>query len=88
MDIRKPVRVEVNGSQVLYGLTGITTDGESIYGDINAPTLEVPKGKQLKHLYLIVMGAPEEHFQIPMPTDENPEPPQVELEEFPYELKV
>ena len=88
VDIRKPVRVEVNGSQVLYGLTGITTDGESIYGDINAQTLEVPKGKQLKHLYLIVMGAPEEHFQIPMPTDENPEPPQVELQEFPYELKV
>ena len=88
VDIQKPVRVTVSGEEVLYGLTGITTDGESIYGDVNAQTLDVPRGKQLKHLYLVVMGAPAEHQQIPMPTDENPNPPKVDLKEFRYEFQV
>ena len=88
VDIQKPVRVAVSGEEVLYGLTGITTDGESIYGDVNAQTLDVPRGKRLKHLYLVVMGAPAEHQQIPMPTDENPNPPKVDLKEFRYEFWV
>ena len=88
VDIQKPVRVEVCGSEVLYGLTGVTTDGESIYGDVNVCSLDVPHGKRLAHLYLVVMGAPAEHQQIPMPTDENPNPPQVKLKEFLYEFRV
>ena len=88
VDIQKPVRVAVSGEEVLYGLTGITTDGESIYGDVNAQTLDVPRGKRLKHLYLVVMGAPAEHQQIPMPTDENPNPPKVDLKEFRYEFQL
>ena len=88
VNLRKPVRVTVSGEEVLYGLTGITTDGESIYGDVNAQTLNVPRGKHLKHLYLVVMGAPAEHQQIPMPTDENPNPPKVDLKEFHYEFRI
>jgi len=98
VDIQKPVKVAVRGMSspasplgspmTLHALTGITTDGESIYSDIGAGRFEVPKGKQLKHLYLIVMGAPTEHFQIPMPTEENPEPPKAELADYPYEFQV
>ena len=72
----------------LYALTGITTDDEEIYSDIDAEHFAVPEGKTLKHLYLIVMGAPEKHYMIPMPTEENPEPPKAELETFPYEFWV
>ena len=88
VDIQKPVRVAVNGEEILYGLTGITTEGESIYGDINAQTLNVPHGKRLRHLYLVVMGAPAEHQQIAMPTEENPHPAETVLREFPYEFRV
>jgi hypothetical protein len=48
----------------------------------------VPEGRTLKHLYLIVMGAPKEHYMMPMPTEEYPEPPKAELEDFPYEFWV
>ena len=88
VDIRKPVYVAVRGTGNLHALTGITTDGESIYSDIDARQFTVPEGKRLKHLYLIVTGAPTEHFRIPMPTEEDPEPPQVELEDYPYEFWV
>ena len=88
VDIQKPIDIIVRGTGNLHALTAVTTDDESIYSDINAEHFEVPADKQLKHLYLIVMGAPDEHYQIPMPTEENPEPPQAELEEFPYEFWV
>ena len=87
VDITKPVTVEVRSMGVLYGLTGITTKGESIYGEINSGSLTIPAGEQLKHLYLIVMGAPEEHYRIPMPSEENPEP-KAKLEDYPYEFWV
>ena len=88
VDIQKPVEIAVRGVSNMHALTAVTTDGESIYSDIDAEHFEVPKGKTLKHLYLIVMGAPTEHYQIPMPTEENPEPPKAELEDFPYEFWV
>ena len=78
----------LKGDQLRYGFVGITDHDEEIYGDINATTFTVPKGKTLKHLYLVVMGAPTEHYQIPMPTEENPEPPQAELQQFPYTFRV
>ena len=78
----------VRGTGNLHALTAVTTDDESIYSEIGAEHFEMPAGKTLKHLYLIVMGAPEEHYQIPMPTEEHPEPPQAELEDYPYEFWV
>ena len=80
--------LRLKGDHLRYGFVGITTDDEEIYSDINAITFTVPKGKRLKHLYLIVMGAPMQHYQIPMPTEENQEPPKAELQEFPYEFQV
>ena len=55
---------------------------------MNAITFDVPKGKTIAHLYLIVMGAPEKHYMIPMPSEDSPEPPKAELEAFPYEFLV
>ena len=88
VDIQRPIGIAVRGVSNLHALTGITTDGEEIYSDIDAERFEVPEGKTLKHLYLIVMGAPTEHYQIPMPTEDNPEPSKAELEDFPYEFWV
>ena len=79
--------LQIRGDNLRYGFVGITVDDEEIYGDINAPTFIVPQGKKLKHLYLIVMGAPTLHGQIPMPTEENPDP-KSDLKEFPYSFKV
>ena len=88
VDIQKPVEVAVRGVSNLHALTGVTTDDEEIYSDIDAEHFRVPAGKRLKHLYLIVIGAPKEHYMIPMPTEENSEPPKAELETFPYEFWV
>lgn len=87
VNIQKPVDIIVRGTGNLHALTAVTTDDESIYSEIGAEHFEVPAGKQLKHLYLIVMGAPEEHYMIPMPTDDS-EPPKAELEDYPYEFWV
>ena len=79
--------LQINGKELRYGFVGITTEDEEIYGDINATGFTVPDGKTLKHLYLIVMGAPALHDQIPMPSEENPEP-KAELKEFPYSFMI
>ena len=79
--------LQIRGENLRYGFVGITTDDEEIYGDINASSFTIPQGKRLRHLYLIVMGAPTLHEQIPMPTEENPDP-KMELKEFPYSFKV
>ena len=79
--------LQIRGENLRYGFVGITVDDEEIYGDINAPTFIVPKDKRLKHLYLIVMGAPALHEQIGMPTEEHPDP-KTALKDFPYSFKV
>jgi hypothetical protein len=33
------------------------------------------------------MGAPEQHYHIPMPTEANPEP-KAELLQFPYQFRI
>jgi hypothetical protein len=81
-------KVSVKGEHLRYGFVGVTTDDEEIYSDVNAGTFIVPKDKRLAHLYLLVMGAPEQHYQIPMPTEENPEPPKAELQQFPYTFRI
>ena len=79
--------LQITGDNLRYGFVGITTDDEEIYGDINATSFTVPQSKKLRHLYLIVMGAPALHYKIPMPSEENPDP-KTELKEFPYSFKV
>ena len=79
--------LQLKGDHLRYGFVGVTTDDESIYSPVNATTFVTPKGKTLKHLYLIVMGAPEQHYHIPMPTEANPEP-KAELLQFPYQFRI
>lgn len=64
LPVGKKTRVEVLGEDVLYGFVGVTADGESVYGQVNDPVFKSPRGVQLKHLYLVVMGAPQEHRQL------------------------
>ena len=61
---KKRVRVELKGDNVLFGFVGVTAEGESLYGDAGNPVFTCPKNKELKHLYLVVMGAPSEHMQL------------------------
>ena len=84
----KTFDLQLKGDHLRYGFVGVTTDGESVYSPVNAITFDAPKGKTLAHLYLIVMGAPEKHYMIPMPSEEHPEPLKAELDEFPYEFRV
>jgi len=53
-----------------YGFVGVTAEGKSVYGD----TFSTPQGKvsfswdrsvAMAHVYLVVMGAPKEHWIIP-----------------------
>ena len=83
----KSFDLRLRGDNLRYGFVGITTDDQEIYSDVNATRFTIPKGKTLKHLYLIVMGAPEQHYQIPMPTEEIPEP-KAELQQFPYSFQI
>lgn len=83
----KTFNLQLKGDHLRYGFVGITTDGESVYSPVNAITFEVPKGKTLAHLYLIVMGAPEKHDMIPMPTETNPEP-KIDIHQIPYEFQI
>ncbi len=64
-----------------YGLVGVTTDDTCIYGAMGSATkgklsFTAPKDKELKALYLVVMGAPTEHDMDPA------------SRQFPYEVKV
>ena len=45
VDIQRPIGIAVRGVSNLHALTGITTDDEEIYSDIDAEHFEVPKGK-------------------------------------------
>jgi hypothetical protein len=54
-------RVRVNGKNLRYGFVGVTTNDETLYGAVNGNTFTVPSGHQLRHLYLVVMGAPTVH---------------------------
>lgn len=80
-------RLNIQGDNLRYGFVGITTDGQSVYSNVNTTEFVVPKSKRLSHLYLIVMGAPLQHHQIPMPTDENYKNPQ-NLLVFPYSFRI
>ena len=57
-------KVRVKGNNLRYGFVGVTTDDENLYGAVNGPVLRIPKNKRLKHLNLVVMGAPQRHEDV------------------------
>ena len=64
LPLAKRTRIEMVGDRLRYGFVGVTTDGETLFGEMNNLEFRVPKGKTLSHLYLVVMGAPVEHEQL------------------------
>ena len=55
------VSLRLRGDNLRWGFVAVTTDGESIYSDVDATTFRLPRGKRLACLYLVVMGAPLRH---------------------------
>lgn len=82
VNLNSPIfHLHLRGNQLRYGFVGITTNGESIYSDVNATSF-TSNGQPLKHLYLIVMGAPEHHADV-MTHGDTPE-----YKQYPYEFQV
>lgn len=68
-----------------YGFVAITAEGKSIYGEISnnrrkSTIFAVPKDVTLTHLWLVVMGAPTEHWMNPNPDEKDAQ--------WPYRIKV
>ncbi len=68
-----------------YGFVGITADGQSIRGEIHRDAkgkvrFKTPTDRPLKHLWLVIMGAPTEHWMNP--NDKTPDA------QWPYQIKV
>lgn len=68
-----------------YGFVAVTTDGTSMYGETGNKqkgtiSFTTPKDKQLAHLWLVVMGAPTEHWMNPMPPERDAQ--------WPYQIKI
>ena len=82
VNLNSPVfHLHLRGNQLRYGFVGITTNGESIYSDVNATSF-TSNGQPLKHLYLIIMGAPEHHADV-MTHGNTPE-----YKQYPYEFQI
>jgi hypothetical protein len=82
LNLNSPIfHLHLRGNQLRYGFVGITTNGESIYSDVNATSF-TSNGQPLKHLYLIIMGAPEHHADV-MTHGNTPE-----YKQYPYEFQV
>ena len=82
VNLNSPVfHLHLRGNQLRYGFVGITTNGESIYSDVYATSF-TSNGQTLKHLYLIIMGAPEHHADV-MTHGNTPE-----YKQYPYEFQV
>ena len=82
VNLNSPIfHLHLRGNQLRYGFVGITTNGESIYSDVNATSF-TSNDQPLKHLYLIIMGAPEHHADV-MTHGNTPE-----YKQYPYEFQV
>lgn len=70
-----------------YGFIGVDADGATIYGDMESASrgklsFTAPGGRPLSHLWLMVMGAPTEHWRN-IDGEENPGDAQ-----WPYSIKL
>ena len=82
VNLNSPIfHLHLRGNQLRYGFVGITTNGESIYSDVNATSF-TSNDQPLKHLYLIIMGAPEHHADV-MTHGNTPE-----YKQYPYEFQI
>lgn len=68
-----------------YGFVGITNEGKSIYGEMKRNAqgkvkFATPQKEKLAHLYLLIMGAPTEHWINPVPKEKDAQ--------WPYQIKL
>ena len=75
----KKVSVRVQGKQLRYGFVAVTATGKSIYSPVNASSFVLPKDEKVAHLYLLVMGAPDQHERLGFRGDATT---------FPYQYKL
>ncbi|MBR4897504.1 MAG: hypothetical protein IKZ48_01775 [Prevotella sp.] len=81
VDLRsRSFRIRLSGKNLRYGFVGVTTQDESLYSPSNATTFTIPRGKTLRHLYLVVMGAP--------PLGPQRRLPEQEPSSYPYRFKI
>lgn len=77
--------VHVDKAGWRYGFVGITQEGKAIYGEMKREkkgniSYQVPLHSSLSHLWLVVMGAPTEHWMNAAPKEENAQ--------WPYRIKI
>lgn len=68
-----------------YGFVAVTQEGKSVYGEMGNNTEGVvkyiaPKDVPLAHLWLVVMGAPTEHWMNPISGEKDAQ--------WPYKIKI
>ena len=73
------VSLKIKGSHLRFGFVAVDAQGSSYYSGVNTTKYLLPARKEIAHLYLIVMGAPDKHVQIG--GDSSPDV-------FPYKYKV
>jgi hypothetical protein len=85
-------KVNIDRAGWRYGFIASKKDGTRVYGDVYNDTEGIAKfkvPKDTEYLWLVVMGAPTEHWPIAVrrrTTDATPVPPVVE-EQWPYQIK-
>lgn len=67
------------------GFVGVTQEGRTIYGDMGRDgkgnlRFTAPRGQKLSYLWLVIMGAPTEHWKNPAPKDTDAQ--------WPYQIKL
>ena len=70
-----------------YGFVAVGKDGKSVYGDMHSDasgTVSYTADRELGHLYLVVMGAPSEHWPNPFGRGRDPEP----VAQWPYSIRI
>lgn len=70
-----------------YGFVAVKADGKSLYGEMSAKqkgklTFKTPENEKLVYLWLVVMGAPEEHWMNPSPRSGEKDA------QWPYRIKL
>ena len=70
-----------------YGFVAVGKDGMSVYGDMMSDpsaTVSYMADRELSHLYLVVMGAPQEHWPNPFGWGRDPQP----VAQWPYSIRI
>ena len=74
-----------------YGFVAVGKDGKSVYGPVHRETtgtLSYTADSGLAHLWLVVMGAPEEHWANPSPWGRRRGDEPEAVAQWPYSIRI